>query len=146
MANVCRSPTAEAVLKHRLKLTDLRVRVDSAGTINFRKGSRPDPRAIRAGRTRGYLFSGIRSRMVTDQDFKQFDFILAMDNDNLLELQAQCPPQYQSKLGLLLHYGDRGESEVPDPYYGGSKGFEEVLDLIENATAGLVDAIESRHC
>ncbi|NRA55751.1 MAG: low molecular weight phosphotyrosine protein phosphatase [Gammaproteobacteria bacterium] len=145
MANICRSPTAEAVLKQRLKATNVRVKVDSAGTLNYRKGTRPDSRSVKAGLARGYNLSKIRSRMITPQDFETFDFILAMDKDNLIELQAKCPPQYQSKLGLLLSYGNGNELEVPDPYYGGSKGFEMVLDLIESATEGLVGEITARH-
>jgi len=145
MANICRSPTAEAVLKQRLKSSTLKIKVDSAGTSSFNKGTRPDARAIKAGQLRGYNFSGIRSRMITSQDFAQFDIILAMDKDNLLELKAKCPPQYQSKLSLLLSYGDCLESEVPDPYYGGSRGFEVVLDLIENAAIGLANEISAKH-
>jgi len=145
MANICRSPTAEAVLKQRLKSSTLKIKVDSAGTSKFTKGTRPDARAVKVGEARGYNFSGIRSRMITSQDFEQFDLILAMDKNNLLELQAKCPAQYQSKLALLLSYGDGLELEVPDPYYGGSRGFELVLDLIENATIGLANEISAKH-
>lgn len=143
MGNICRSPTAEAVLKYQLTLTNLKVKVDSAGTLGLQKGNRPDPRAVKVAQSRGYNISGSRSRAVTEQDFERFDFILAMDNDNLLELQAKCPPHYQPKLKLLLSYGNCDETEVPDPYYGGSRGFELVLDLVENAVAGLVDTIKN---
>ena len=146
LGNICRSPTAEAVLRQQLQLNQLKVKVDSAGIIGHHKGNRPDPRAVIVGEQRGYSFSGIRSRPVTEQDFEKFDLILAMDNDNLLELQAKCPPDYQPKLQLLLSYGDCDETEVPDPYYGGSRGFELVLDLIENATTGLVKALKKGKC
>jgi low molecular weight protein-tyrosine phosphatase len=143
MGNICRSPTAEAVLKQQLKLSKLKVKVDSAGTLGHQKGNRPDPRAVRVGESRGYNFSGIRSRPLSERDFEQFDLILAMDSDNLRELQAKCPPHYQPKLRLLLSYSDCDEIEVPDPYYGGSRGFELVLDLVESATVGLVNVIKS---
>lgn len=142
MGNICRSPTAEAVLKHHIKQQGLNVKVDSAGTLGIHRGNRPDPRSVRVAEARGYDFSRIKSRPVEDKDFKKFDFILAMDQDNLSELQAKCPAEYQHKLQLILSYGICDENEVPDPYYGGSKGFDLVLDLIESSMKGLLTAIK----
>ena len=144
MGNICRSPTAEAVLKRYIKQQNLKVKVDSAGTLGIHRGNRPDQRSVRVAEQRGYDFSGIKSRPVEDKDFEKFDFILAMDQDNLTELQAKCPAEYQHKLQLILEYGDCDESEVPDPYYGGSKGFDLVLDLIENSMKGLLPAIKRK--
>ena len=142
MGNICRSPTAHAVLIKTLKLNNMTVRVDSAGTIEHHKGSRPDQRSMMVAQQRGYDFKGIKSRPITDSDFEKFDLILAMDNHNLLSLQAKCPPHYYSKLHLLLNYADGDITEVPDPYYGGSKGFDLVLDLIEASMPGLIAEIK----
>ena len=144
MGNICRSPTAEAVLKRYIKQQNLKVKVDSAGTLGIHRGNRPDQRSVRVAEQRGYDFSGIKSRPVEDKDFEKFDFILAMDQDNLTELQVKCPAEYQHKLQLILKYGDCDESEVPDPYYGGSKGVDLVLDLIENSMKGLLPAIKRK--
>lgn len=143
MGNICRSPTAEAVFRHCTQQAGLDIQVDSAGTIGFHRGSKPDTRAIRAGKKRGYDFSSIRARKVEAEDFERFDLILAMDNDNYQNLQALAPSrEAKDKVQLFLRYAQNSDySDVPDPYYGGAKGFELVLDLIEEASQGLLDHI-----
>jgi protein-tyrosine phosphatase len=134
LGNICRSPTAEAVLKARAKQLDVAVTVDSAGTIGYHAGKSPDKRAMQAGKKRGYSFNGIFSRQVRSSDFTEFDLILAADRQNLADLTARCPHHLQHKLALFLEYGEQAVSAIPDPYYGGDDGFEQVLDLIEAAS------------
>ncbi|MED5511527.1 MAG: low molecular weight protein-tyrosine-phosphatase [Pseudomonadota bacterium] len=141
LGNICRSPTAEAVLRSRAKSLGINVKVDSSGTIGYHQGNPPDPRSKAAAEKRGYSFKGIYSRPVTQADFYEFDLILAADKQNLADLKAQCPEHLQYKLSLFLSHGDAGENEIPDPYYGGDQGFEKVLDLIENAADKLLNKI-----
>lgn len=141
MGNICRSPTAEGVVRARLDTAALadRVELASAGTHAHHIGSRTDPRAQAAAAARGVDLSRIRARRVTDEDFVCFDRIYAMDRDNLRNLQRSCPQDLQHKLVLFLEHAESfDEDEVPDPYYGGPAGFERVLDLIEDAADGLV--------
>ena len=136
---ICRSPSAEAVFKAKAAALNLSINIDSAGTIATHQGESPDRRSQQAGEQRGYSFEGIYSRKITLQDFEKYDLILAMDNDNLANLQAMSPEQYQDKIKLFLEYGQNyKETEVPDPYYGGEQGFAFVLDLIEDASEGLI--------
>jgi protein-tyrosine phosphatase len=147
MGNICRSPTAEGVLRHRLAETadHLDVVVDSAGTHGYHAGHPPDSRAVAAAASRGVDLSGIRSRLVVVDDFHTFDLVLAMDRDNLSHLESLCPEERRSCLGLFMHYArDAAVQEVPDPYYGGLNGFEKVLDLVEQAADGLISELESR--
>ncbi len=141
LGNICRSPTAEAVMRQLASRQQVALTVDSAGTYAGHKGEPPDSRSRAAGERRGYSFTGIKARPVVDSDFGDFDLILAMDHSNLADLQRRCPPQYQHKLKLLLSYGDSGVAEVPDPYYGGPQGFERVLDLVEEACGQLLNQI-----
>ncbi|WP_440056786.1 low molecular weight protein-tyrosine-phosphatase (plasmid) [Pseudoalteromonas sp. T1lg65] len=141
MGNICRSPTMEAVLKYKAHQKGMFVDIDSAGTIAYHQGNPPDPRSIAAGRNRGYDFSGVKARKVTSNDFAAFDLILCADNANLADLKSWCPPEYQHKLHLFLEYGHCHGSEVPDPYYGGEKGFELVLDLVERASDNILQQI-----
>lgn len=139
--NICRSPTAEAVFKHQVAQAGLAhlIGSDSAGTHHFHIGEPPDPRAQKAAGQRGYDLSGLRGRQVGQADFVEFDFVLAMDEDNLRALQRLCPPQNSHKLQLFMAFSPAaGTREVPDPYYGGPKGFERVLDLVEQAAQGLL--------
>ncbi len=148
MGNICRSPTAEGMFRHQLRLRDLheRVWVDSAGTHAYHVGSPPDPRARRAALGRGIDLGDQRARQVQAEDFEAFDYILAMDEDNLAHLESLCPSEHRAKLSLLLSYAPHlGIREVPDPYYGGNAGFERVLDMIEAACEGLLQAIAERH-
>lgn len=141
MGNICRSPTAEAILKSKAAQMDKLVHIDSAGTIAYHQGNPPDSRARAAGEKRGYRFDGIVARQVTSQDFEDFDLILAADKENLSNLQAICPADYQHKLSLFLSHGVSDYQEIPDPYYGGEQGFELVLDLIEDAAESILKQI-----
>ena len=146
MGNICRSPTAEAVLRHKLRAAGLgdAVAVDSAGTHSWHGGEPPDPRSIKHAARRGYDLAHLRARVVTGADFERFDLILAMDWDNLAELEERCPPQHRTKLGRLMQHGVRFSSPVvPDPYQGGPDGFDHVLDLVEDACDGLVRHLSS---
>ena len=131
--NICRSPTAEAVLRTEITKAHLLIEVQSAGTENYHVGAPPDSRSIRHARQRGYDLSGLRASQVQDSDFHTFDLILVADNLNLSVLRRRCPPEFQHKLSLFL-----GTRELPDPYYGESGGFETILDLVEQRAACLV--------
>lgn len=152
MANYCRSPTAEGVLRQRIASAGLqgRVEVDSAGTHAYHEGEAPDPRTRAHAAKRGYDLSRLRAREIDDADFERFHLVLAMDWDNLALLEARCPPQHRRKLKRLMEFApEAGSPVVPDPYYGDAAGFERVLDLIEAACDGLVDRLSktltSRH-
>ncbi len=142
MGNICRSPTADAVFRHQLKTVGLekRVLVDSAGTHAYHIGKPPDKRAQQAALRRGYKMHDLRARAIQSSDFSDFDYILAMDNDNLAQLKINCPDQYNHKLSLFMQYSKNFSSgnEVADPYFGGSQGFENVLDMVEIASQGLL--------
>ena len=141
MGNICRSPTAEVVLRHKLRDAGLhrRVAVDSAGMIDHHQGQPPDARAIRHAALRGYDLSVLRARAVVPVDFGRFDWMLAMDGDNLRWLRRQVPAGSAIQLARLLeHAPELGEVDVPDPYYGSPEGFERVLDLIEAGCDGFV--------
>jgi len=141
MGNICRSPTAEGVLGHRVRQLGLasQVTVDSAGTHNYHPGSPPDERSQQHARRRGYDLSGLRARQISDADYALFDLILAMDWDNLALLKSDCPTQYQHKLRRLTEFCLQHDSPVvPDPYYGDRQAFEQVLDLVEDACDGLL--------
>lgn len=148
MGNICRSPTAEAVFRHYVQNAGLagQIMIDSAGTIDFHAGKAPDLRAQRAAQRRGYDMSGLRGRQVEDGDFYRFDYVLAMDRDNLAFLQRLAPLDSETKMQLFLEYArNHTEREVPDPYYGGSDGFERVLDMVEDAAEGLLQHIQQKH-
>ncbi|MDP5030829.1 MAG: low molecular weight phosphotyrosine protein phosphatase [Paraglaciecola sp.] len=144
LGNICRSPTAEAVFKEKIKNSQLRIDIDSAGTMGYHIGVTPDERAKAVAQERGYNFKGIKSRKVVLEDFEKFEYILAMDKENLRHLLEMCPAEYQHKVVLFMQYADSDVEEVPDPYYGGKRGFEYVLDLIELASDGLLISIASR--
>jgi len=148
MGNICRSPTAEAVFRSHVEKAGLgeRVHIDSAGTHDYHVGDAPDARAQQAAKRRGYDMSMLRGRQVEVEDFGRFDYVLAMDNTNLVMLERLRPQDAQSYLGLFLEFaGRRGEYEVPDPYFGGADGFERVLDMVEDAAGGLLRHIRERH-
>jgi protein-tyrosine phosphatase len=147
MGNICRSPTAEGVTRRVLKDTgmDGAVEVDSAGTHAYHVGEAPDPRAQRAAKRRGIDLGRLRARRVEAEDFEAFDLILAMDQDNLEHLRSMSPLHHQGKLELFMRYARRYDAEeVPDPYYGGEKGFDLVLDMVEDAAQGLLEALRRR--
>jgi protein-tyrosine phosphatase len=141
LGNICRSPTAEAVLRGiaTREAPELAISVDSAGTANYHPGASADRRSQAAARKREYDLSASRARQVRGQDFVDFDLILAMDRANLQHLQAMAPASARRKIHLFLDYApEQPTREVPDPYYSGAHGFEEVLDLIEAASRGLL--------
>lgn len=143
LGNICRSPTAEAVFKQKAAEAGLSLNIDSAGTHGYHIGSPPDKRSQAAGVERGYSFKGLKCRRVDESDFEKFDYVLAMDNSNLSNLHGMSPAQYHDKIKLFLDYADEEDKEVPDPYYGGKRGFELVLDLIEAASDGLIAHIKA---
>ena len=146
MGNICRSPTAEGVFRKLLaeRAPELDVDIDSAGTHGYHDGAPPDPRACRAAERRGIDLKPLRARRVTDRDFEEFELVLAMDEQNLESLLEICPPEHRHRVRLLLEFAPHLERrEVPDPYYGGSTGFEHVLDLVEEAAAGLLEHLRS---
>jgi protein-tyrosine phosphatase len=146
MGNICRSPTAEGVFRKLLadRAPELDVEVDSAGTHGYHDGSPPDPRACRAAERRGVDLKPLRARRVDSRDFEHFELLLAMDEQNREFLLEICPPEYRSRIRLFLEFAPHLERrEVPDPYYGGSTGFEHVLDLVEEAAAGLIEHLRT---
>lgn len=148
MGNICRSPTAEAVFRHNVEKAGLagHIYIDSAGTHDYHIGDAPDVRTVRAAHQRGYDMSRLRGRQVMTDDFARFDYVLAMDEENLANLQRLRPRGTQCHLGLFLEFAVRHvEREVPDPYYGGAQGFERVLDMVEDGAEGLLGHIRQRH-
>jgi len=148
MGNICRSPTAHGVFQKLVEEQSLQqiIGVDSAGTHSYHTGQQPDFRARSAAAKRGYDLESMRARKIEASDFSTFDYILAMDNENLQDLQAICTENQKSKVQLFLDFAwDPGTTEVPDPYYGKQTGFEIVLDLIENASQGLLDYVREHH-
>ncbi len=143
MGNICRSPTAEGVFRHFVNEAGLaeKIDVDSAGTHAYHVGEPPDRRASAAAERRGVSLADIKARRVADSDFEQFDYIIAMDEDNQARLIDQAPDEYRDKVQLFLSYASVSETEVPDPYYGGAAGFERVLDLVEEASRGLLETL-----
>ena len=148
MGNICRSPTAQGVFARLVEdhgLADFIV-IDSAGTHAYHIGEPPDARASAAAMNRGIDLSSQRARRVSPEDFERFDYVLAMDSDNYEILAASCPSGFESRLRLFLEFApDLDAREVPDPYYGGTSGFERVLDMIEMASAGLLADIRQQH-
>jgi protein-tyrosine phosphatase len=131
--NICRSPTAEGVLRRLAEKENLKLHVESRGTHDYHVGEPPDERARDHAKRRGYDLSAQRAKQLSVGDFEAFDLLLAMDRGHLRILQRLCPPQHAGKVRLLLQ-----EADVPDPYYGGAEGFEQVLDLVEAACRGLL--------
>ena len=146
LGNICRSPTAEGVFRALVDKAGHSqwLQCDSAGTSDWHIGRSPDARTIQAARLRNYDLISLRGRQATEQDFHDFDFVLAMDEDNLSKLQAIQPESARAKLALFLDYSEQTQHcDVPDPYYGGEDGFNLVLDLIEDAATGLLKNIEA---
>ena len=145
--NICRSPTAEGVLRAKLQRAGLqdRVLVDSAGTQGYHTNEPPDVRAVRAAAQRGYQIGSLRARAMREQDFATFDWLLAMDQTHLDWLNKRSLPQATGRIALLMPFARQhpGTQEVPDPYYGGPAGFEHVLDLLEDACEGVVDRLRA---
>jgi len=147
MGNICRSPTAEGVLKKYIENNKLEceVEVDSAGTHGYHVGEPPDPRTQRAAMARGYNLSQMRARRVAPQDLEYFDLILAMDRSNLNNLRRLAAPSRHGHIKLLMEYSQNfDDDEVPDPFYGLGHSFDLVLDMIEDACQGLLDDIKQK--
>jgi len=149
MGNICRSPTAEGVFAKLIKEQDLEhcFAIDSAGTHAYHIGEAPDLRSQKAAGDRGVELSHLRARKVIMGDFEDFDYVLAMDDENYATLINACPAQYKDKVRYFLEYAPHlGTREVPDPYYGGQYGFERVLDMVEEAALGFLSTLqESGH-
>lgn len=146
MGNICRSPTAHGVFRQKLRDAGLThwVRVDSAGTHDFHLGKAPDRRSLRHAQQRGYDLSDLRARLLVAPDFERADLLLVMDWDNLAQTREWCPPEHRHKVQRLTEYCLRRSSEtVPDPYFGGPEAFETVLDLVEDASDGLLEHVRS---
>ena len=150
MGNICRSPTAEAVMRDLLRREGLEdaIELDSAGTGGWHVGEPPDRRATAAARTRGIVMEGA-ARQVGATDFEDYDLLLAADRDNLRALRAIAPDgEAAAKVRLLREFDPAsvaaGDLDVPDPYYGGERGFEHVLDLVDAATRGLLDELRAQ--
>lgn len=148
LGNICRSPTAEGVFRHVVEDAGLmdHIEIDSAGTHAYHIGDPPDLRSQEAARRRGIDLSSLRGRKATAEDIERFDYILAMDAENLANLRAICPAGLDEKVRLFLEFApNRPEREVPDPYFGGESGFERVLDMIDEAAHGLLAHLRQRH-
>lgn len=146
MGNICRSPTAEGVftkLVNDLSLSG-HFQIDSAGTHDYHIGKAPDERAQHAARGRGIEIKNLRARQIHSSDFDYFDQILVMDEENHANVMAICPREYRDKVKYFLSYANNfAETEVPDPYFGGKLGFERVLDMVEDASAGLLESLKT---
>ncbi len=146
LGNICRSPTAEIVFREIVarEAPDLPIEIDSAGTAAYHVGAPPDSRTRQAALRRGYDMSALRARVVEPRDFGRFDLILAMDRQNIDALRQRAPPAVHERIRLFLEFAPESDTtEVPDPYYGGPNGFEEVLDLVEMAARGLLDHVRT---
>jgi len=146
LGNICRSPTAEGVFRAQVAAAGLSevIGIDSAGTAAWHIGKAPDQRAQAAATRRGYDLTALRGRQVAVADFGEFDYILAMDRSNLADLLAQCPAEQRHKVRLFLSFSSQWQDhEVPDPYYGGADGFDQVLDMVEDAAHGLLSDIRA---
>ena len=147
MGNICRSPTAEGVFRRLVaeRAPDVEIEIDSAGTHDYHVGDPPDPRAIAAASRRGVDLRDLRARLIREEDFERFDLIIAMDRLNRETLLDRSPEPFRERIRLLMEFaGDSEVEDVPDPYYGGAPGFERVLDLAEEAAAGLLDEVVER--
>jgi len=148
LGNICRSPTAEGVFRALAarEAPELQIEVDSAGTAGYHVGAAPDARTRQAASRRGYDLESLRARVVEPRDFDDFDLILAMDRENLQVLSRRAPANRRDRVRLFLEFApEAAVTEVPDPYYGGPNGFEEVLDLVEAASLGLLQHLRQRN-
>jgi len=144
--NICRSPTAEGIMRHRLNAEGLTEVIghDSCGMHGYHQGEPPDTRSLQAALERGYDFGDLRARRITQEDFDEFDLLLAMDASHLRDMEAMRPANARGSIEMFLDYAPRASvHEVPDPYYGGRNGFEFVIDLIESGVDGLIAAIRA---
>jgi protein-tyrosine phosphatase len=147
MGNICRSPTAHGIFRRLVEQEGLadHILIDSAGTHAYHIGKPPDERAQATALKRGFDLSDLRARQAAAADFEEYDYVLAMDRENHEILASLCPAGYEERLSLFLAYApDLGIQEVPDPYWGGEQGFEQVFDMLEAASLGLLEEIRSR--
>ncbi len=147
LGNICRSPTAEGVFRHHVTSRGLNhvIEIDSAGTAAYHINQPADPRAQAAATQRGFDLSSCRGRQASRQDMHDFDYIIAMDHDNQADLRHLAGSEHENKVSLFLEFATLiDEDEVPDPYYGGNNGFDRVIDMIEEASQGLLDHIEQQ--
>ncbi len=147
MGNICRSPTAHGVFRHLVREAGLehRIEIDSAGTHAYHLGEPPDRRSCETARERGVDIGDLRARRARSQDFLDFDYVLAMDEDNYRNLAELCPSGMEEKLKLFMDFAPELQvREVPDPYYGGARGFDLVFDLLESASRGLLAELNGR--
>lgn len=148
LGNICRSPTAHAVFDAKVRAAglDRHIVIDSAGTGDWHIGAAPDRRATTAASGRGYDMTPLRARQVQRDDFERFHYILAMDGQNLSDLQRLAPKQFGGHLGLFLDFHpQQSPRDVPDPYYGNDDGFGHVLDLVEVTADALLAHLRSAH-
>ncbi len=148
LGNICRSPTAHGVFRNMVREAGLEgvIDIDSAGTAAFHVGKSPDSRSVQVAKERGIDMTDLRARQVDLGDFYQYDYVLAMDEANVSNLKEVALPEHYDKIELFLSYSEGfSETEVPDPYYGGAKGFDHVFDLVESASQGLLQAIKKAH-
>jgi len=147
MGNICRSPSAQGVFEKFVDDNGLANQfiIDSAGTHSYHVGGKPDSRATRAALDRGIDIRAQRAQKISTEDCEKFDHIIVMDNDNHMNIRMMCPKQHQHKIHKMMDFSPSSKyTEVPDPYYGGDQGFELVLDLLENASLGLLDFIQNQ--
>ncbi len=147
MGNICRSPLAHGLFRHIVSEAGLAelIEVDSAGTHAYHVGNAPDPRSCETALRRGIDLGDLRARQVAQEDFTTFDYVLAMDRDNLHILKELCPAGYEERVRLFMEFApDYGAREVPDPYYGGPSGFERVYDMVAAAATGLLEDVRRR--
>lgn len=148
MGNICRSPTAEGVFRHRVQAAGLagQIEIDSAGTHAYHEGESPDGRAQATARERGLDLSDLKARAVAPDDYDHFDLIIAMDQQNFHSLSKRAPDHRLDDIYLMMDFAPGFSArEVPDPYYGGPKGFDTVFDMVEAAADGLVAFIRERY-
>ncbi|MFC7049321.1 low molecular weight protein-tyrosine-phosphatase [Emcibacter nanhaiensis] len=153
MGNICRSPMAEGVFRHQANAAGIRdgllhhLFIDSAGTTGYHTGESPDPRAQQTALKYGIDISELRARQVTRQDFADFDYLLAMDRENLKNLQRMGDPAHHHKVRLFMDFAENcpGITEVDDPYYGGAEGFERVFDIINRGAEGFLKYLQENH-
>lgn len=146
LGNICRSPTAEGVFRRVCQEQGVadQIRIDSAGTANWHAGKPPDARAVMTAKGRGVDISGLRARQATAADFYDFDFVIAMDDSNVEDLEILRPVDASAELHRFLAFaGSDAPRDVPDPYYGGDEGFEQVLDLVTEASRGLLNHLRT---
>ena len=145
--NICRSPTADGVFRAMVKTNGLadQIEGDSAGIENYHIGAPPDPRTILAAKGRGYILDDLRARQVRPDDFERFDYVLAMDDGHKRRLIRSCPAAFQNRIHLFLDFSARYKGQsVPDPYYGGARDFQTVLDMVEDGATGLLGHLRVR--